>query len=234
VRPIAGLVCEGPFNLESLRPLDSMIGDLTPRRCPPRHRPRDPFIRGPISYTWISLACRLPGVGLHVAMAYRLLVKRFALSGGRHAGVQDIAGGLRVGRDTVRFGLRAAERAGLLSVVRGPGCKPIVSIPDPPESETKSTHRPLYGPIPWAWWFPASRLPGKALQVASVCWLLAGWGRSAEFILEPPGDWLEFGLSSSSAHRGLVSLERAGLVSVARRPGRSPLVSILDPSANRE
>ena len=87
--------------------------------------------------------------------------------------------------------------------------------------------RPLYGPIPWGWWLPASRLPGKTLQLASVCWLLAGWNRSAEFelVLE---DWAEFGLSRFSASRGLDghSTGRAGL----RRPyARSlRLVTIMD------
>ena len=90
--------------------------------------------------------------------------------------------------------------------------------------------RPLYGPIPWSWWLPASRLPGKTLQVASVCWLLAGWNRSAEFELALH-DRAEFGLSRFSASRGLDELERAGLVSVGRIPGRSPSVTILDTDA---
>ena len=73
--------------------------------------------------------------------------------------------------------------------------------------------------------------PGKSLQVASVCWLLAGWSRSAEFELALD-DWAEFGLSRFSASRGLDELERAGLVSVGRMPGRSPVVTILDASAD--
>ena len=59
---------------------------------------------------------------------------------------------------------------------------------------------------------------------------MAGWERSAEFELAM-GDWAEFGLSRFSASRGLDALEGAGLVSVARRPGLSPIVSILDPRA---
>jgi DNA-binding transcriptional ArsR family regulator len=56
---------------------------------------------------------------------------------------------------------------------------------------------------------------------------LAGWSRSAEFELALD-DWAEFGLSRFSASRGLDTLEGAGLVSVVRRPGRSPIVFILD------
>jgi hypothetical protein len=54
-----------------------MIGNLSVRKRPPRHRPGDPFIKGPIPFTWIASACRLPGSGLHVAMACRFLCCRF-------------------------------------------------------------------------------------------------------------------------------------------------------------
>ena len=44
---------------------------------------------------------------------------------------------------------------------REPGCKLAVSVLDLPGPETGPRRRPLYGPIPWSWWLPASRLPGK-------------------------------------------------------------------------
>jgi DNA-binding transcriptional ArsR family regulator len=78
------------------------------------------------------------------------------------------------------------------------------------------------GPRPLSTWM-------RSLQVASVRWLLAGWSRSAEFELALDG-WAEFGLSRFSASRGLNTLEGAGLVSVARRPGRSRDVLVLDSS----
>jgi hypothetical protein len=65
---------------------------------------------------------------------------------------------------------------------------------------------------------------GQSLTLGS---LLAGWNRSAEFELALD-DWSEFGLSRFSASRGLDELERAGLVSVGRMPGRSPVVTILE------
>jgi hypothetical protein len=103
--------------------------------------------------------------------------------------------------------------------------KLAVSVLDLPEAGP--TQRPLYGPIPWSWWLPASRLPGRSLQVGAVCWLLAGWERSAEFELAL-NDWAEFGLSRFSDSRGLDTLDGARLVSTVRRPGRSPVVTILD------
>ena len=138
-----------------------------------------------------------------------------------------IANGLRVTSRSARRGLHSAELAGLLVVEREPGCKLAVSILDCPKSEAGLERRPLRGPIPWNWWLPASRLPGRSLQVASVCWLLAGWSRSADFELALDG-WAEFGLSRFSASRGLDELQRAGLVVVCRRSGRPNAVTILE------
>ena len=138
-----------------------------------------------------------------------------------------MAGGLRISTRSARRGFHSAELAGLLAVEREPGCKLAVSVLDLSEPEAGPKCRPLYGPIPWRWWLPASRLPGRSLQVASVCWLLAGWGRSAEFELALDG-WTGFGLSRFSASRGLDELQRAGLVSVGRRSGRPNAVTILE------
>jgi hypothetical protein len=215
------------WDLDRLRLPAELGGDLSGRRQPPRHRPGDPFIKGPIPHAWIASACRLPGAGLPVAMALRFLCSRFRWE--NRWGLDAIAMGLRISPRSARRGLHAAERAGLLSVAREPGCKLAVSVLDLPEPEAGPDRRPLYGPIPWAWWLPASRLPGKSLQVASACWLLAGWNRSAEFELALD-QWAEFGLSRFSASRGLDGLERVGLISVARRSGRSPIISILDTS----
>ena len=96
-----------------------------------------------------------------------------------------------------------------------------------PEPDAELVRGPLHGPILWSWWLPACRLPGKSLQVGAVCWLLAGWSRSAEFELAL-NSRSEFGLSRFSASRGFDTLERARLVSMVRRPGQSPVVTILN------
>jgi hypothetical protein len=126
------------------------------------------------------------------------------------------------------YGIREITHSrNALAVEREPGCKLAVSVLDFPEPEADPKRRPLYGPIPWSWWLPATRLPGKSLQVASVCWLLAGWSRSANFELALEG-WAEFGLSRFSASRGLDGLVRAGLVVLSRRAGRPNAVTILE------
>jgi hypothetical protein len=213
------------WDLGQLRLPAERFGSLETRRRPTRHRPGDPFIKGPVPHAWIASACRLPGSGLQVAMASRFLCCRFRSE--NRWGLDAIADGLRISARSARRGFHAAELAGLLAVEREPGCKLAVSILEFRGPEAESERRPLHGPIPWSWWLPASRLPGSSLQVASVCWLLAGWSRSADFELALDG-WAEFGLSRFSASRGLDDLARAGLVSVGRTSGRSPDVTILD------
>jgi len=132
---------------------------------------------------------------------------------------------------SARRGLHAAELAGLLAVEREPGCKLAVSILDLPGPESGLKQRPLYGPIPWSWWLPASRLPGKSLHVGAVCWLLAGWERSASFELAF-GGWADLSLSRFSASRGLEQLEGAKLVAVRRMRSRSPVITLLDSRGN--
>ncbi len=216
------------WDLDRLRLPAELVGNLASRKRPSRHRSGDPFIKGPIPYAWIASACRLPGAGLHVAMAFRFYRGRFRFKPrGRRWSLPDVAEGLRISDNSARRGLHAAELAGLLAVEREPGRKLVVNVLDLPGPESGPDRRPLYGPIPWAWWLPAFRLPGKSLHVGAVCWLLAGWERSAAFELLL-GGWADFGLSRFSASRGLDELERAGLVSVTQRTGRSPAVCILD------
>ncbi len=220
-----------PWDLDQLRLPAELAGGTEGRRRPPRHRPGDPFIKGPIPYTWLASASRLPGAGLHVAMAYRFYRDRFRFKRrGLRWGLPEVGKGLNISLRSARRGLHSAELARLLAVEREPGCKLAISISALPDPEAGPKRPPLYGPIPWSSWLPASRLPGKSLQVGAVCWLLAGWNRSAEFELALDC-WAEFGLSRFSASRGLDVLERAELISAGRMPGRSPVVTILDVGA---
>src|SRR5262245_4654695 len=104
----------------------------------------------------------------------------------------------------------------------------LMQSPPGPKSRRRR-HRPMYGPIPCSWWLPATRLPGRSLHVGAVCWMLAGWERSASFELVLDG-WADLGLSRFAVSRGLDTLEQAELVSVARKPGQSPIVTVRDVS----
>lgn len=83
------------------------------------------------------------------------------------------------------------------------------------------------GPIPLDWLARAAPLPGKALAVGLAIWFCAGLRRRRDH-LSICGTLLErFGVRRHAGYRGLTALERAGLVTVERRCGRCPRVTIL-------
>jgi hypothetical protein len=86
-------------------------------------------------------------------------------------------------------------------------------------------------PIPLAWYQRACQLPGKASVMASVLWYLCRIKKSKTFVLAQ-SRLNEFGLTRQAKYRALDSLEAAGLISVERRPKKSPIVTILDPLAD--
>jgi hypothetical protein len=90
-----------------------------PSRKPPRHRPGEKFLKGPIPWRWLTRAARLPGKALTVA----LLVWREAgwrksrtvplcLNAGKEVGVS---------RQTIRRAARALAAAGLVAIRSAPG-----------------------------------------------------------------------------------------------------------------
>lgn len=94
-----------------------------------------------------------------------------------------------------------------------------------PKTDRKSLF--LKGPIPWTWISAAGRLPGKALHVAVALQMQVAMARGVEVRLS--GDRLhEIGVDRHSAYRALKALEEAGLASVKRHRGRSPVVTLLD------
>ncbi|MBY0459806.1 MAG: hypothetical protein K2V38_21010 [Gemmataceae bacterium] len=111
-------------------------------------------------------------------------------------------------------------------------------LPDAPataRSRRSPRHRPgekfLKGPIPWRWVEVAAPLPGKALAVGIAAWREAGCRKCRTVPLNLSG----LAVPRRTAQRGLAELERAGLVSVNRRKGRPPLVTLLPaplPDAN--
>ena len=201
-----------------------MVGEIVTPRWPPRHRIGECFLKGPIPWDWWSTACRLTGQALQVASMVRYWAGCEGPEGIR-LGLSDLEPIMGVHRNSARRGLAAMEAAGPVSVLRRSGSKPLVSRSDVPPSG--NDRKPLYGPIPWAWWAHACRLPGRSLQVASALWFLVGWsrGRQAEFAIGL-AEWADLGLSRFSAGRGLQCLHRVGLVSVVERPGRRPMVTI--------
>lgn len=92
----------------------------------------------------------------------------------------------------------------------------------------KRGERFLWGPVPLAWLGAAGQLPGRALHVATVLWWLLGVQKHrSDTVKWMPSIGRMFGLDYMAAHRGLQTLERAGMVRVSRHRGRSPVVTIL-------
>jgi hypothetical protein len=86
----------------------------------------------------------------------------------------------------------------------------------------------LKGPVPLRWLEAAARLPGRSLHAGLALWYIAGLTRSPSVPLSNiSGD--KFGLDRNAKYRALGWLEKAGLVTVERKLGRAPVVTIIVP-----
>jgi hypothetical protein len=110
-----------PFDVDSLRLLGSDLAasgkPLT--RPPPRHRPGETFLKGPIPWRWLGRSFILPGKALHVAILLwreagcsRSRTVRFRLRNVTALGMHP---------DTAKRALRALARAGLVAIHYRPG-----------------------------------------------------------------------------------------------------------------
>ena len=86
----------------------------------------------------------------------------------------------------------------------------------------------LRGPIPLNWLSAAAALPGRSLHVGVALWLEAGLRNSAVVPLSNISG-RHFGLDRNAKYRALAWLENAGLITVERKLGRAPIVTILHP-----
>lgn len=83
----------------------------------------------------------------------------------------------------------------------------------------------IRGPIPADWIERAARLPGKALHVALMIRYLDGFEQTGTVKLRPSVRDA-YGIDRFSCARALGHLETAGLITVRRKRGASPLVTI--------
>lgn len=93
---------------------------------PPRHKPGERFLKGPIPLKWLSKAAQLPGKALHCSIAIYLLAgirktRTFPLE-------RTAINELGINRHSVYRGLTALEKHKLINVKRHPGRFPIVTI----------------------------------------------------------------------------------------------------------
>ena len=86
-------------------------------------------------------------------------------------------------------------------------------------------NRFIKGPIPLKWIIAASKLSGKTLHISMVLWFLKGVNKN--YTVKLSGKLIRsFGVSRSTLYRGLNNLEKAGLITVQRKMGQSPMVTI--------
>ena len=95
------------------------------------------------------------------------------------------------------------------------------------------TEHYLRGPIPLTWLETAARLPGQSLAVGVGLWHLAGLRRSQQHLSLSTERLTPFGVSKYAKDRALRHLTVAGLVTVDRKKGRSPRVTIVTRSKSR-
>jgi hypothetical protein len=110
-----------PLDLDALRAPAADLDALRKRPSwkPPRHRPGEAFLKGPVPWPWLRRALTLPGKALHVAVLLwmeagcrRSRTVRFRLAGTAALGIHP---------DTAKRGLRALAAAGLVSIRHRPG-----------------------------------------------------------------------------------------------------------------
>ena len=100
------------------------------------------------------------------------------------------------------------------------------------EDHKRSGDRFVRGPIPSEWLERAAQLPGKALHAAMAIRYLNGC-KQAGVVKLRPSVRNAYGMDRFSCSRALDQLEAAGLVQVTRRPGASPVATILETAQPR-
>ena len=80
--------------------------------------------------------------------------------------------------------------------------------------------------IPGKWLGKAASLNGKALHTSLAIWLVVSLDKRLTVELRPK--YLKrFAVERHAGYRSLAALEQAGLISVERKRGRSPIVTVL-------
>ena len=84
----------------------------------------------------------------------------------------------------------------------------------------------LRGPIPLSWLQKAMKLGGTAISVGIVLWYYRGLKKSLIFKIGIQDIAGLIGRSWLTAKRGLIALERRGVISISRHQGRKHLIEI--------
>ncbi len=101
----------------------------------------------------------------------------------------------------------------------------------PDLASRQKTDGPFAVFIPLPWLTVAAALPGKSLHIGMALWHLAGVRQSRSIALSNKIA-RQFSVDRNSKYRALSWLEEAGLITVERRIGQSPTITLLDRDNN--
>ena len=124
-----------PVDINALRIAEGTFIRTPTRSSPPRPRQRERFLKGPISWPWLERASSLPGKALHVGIRLWFEMGLAKSSGKVSISMKGMAT-MGVSRWAASRGLAALEKAGLISVVRHAGRKPVVMLLSTPKLTT--------------------------------------------------------------------------------------------------
>ena len=85
----------------------------------------------------------------------------------------------------------------------------------------------IKGPLPHAWISQAIAAGNSAISIGLVLWYLRGWKKQSEFRLTNV-ELRKWNIDRHQKRRGLVQLEKAGLVKVKRENCKNPKVELLE------
>jgi len=94
----------------------------------PRHKAGEKFLKGPIPRKWLEEAARLPGKALHVAIELWFWAGIIGPHGIRLKGANLLSLGVK--RHSGYRAINELEGAGLISVKRVAGRKPVINLND--------------------------------------------------------------------------------------------------------
>lgn len=103
---------------------------------------------------------------------------------------------------------------------------PVIPSGTPRPPVKSSGNLFIKGPIPFDWLARANTLPGKAGPVGLALWFLSGLRCSTTVQLTYQVGILA-GCRRQAIYEALKQLEQDGLITVIRRPGARPIVTIL-------
>lgn len=129
------------MDLDKLRIDNKRVNGKTTGAPPPKHKPGEKFLRGPIPWTWLAAAGTLPGKCLHVAVAVWFEV---GLRRGETATIKLSPKRLRElgsNRYSTYRALAAMEKARLLAVHKTKGRAPVVDLLDAVSQQTPSVEK---------------------------------------------------------------------------------------------